>query len=226
MIIYPVCRSPSASPNTYFKFYYYVHIKSSFILEKKILLPKKNSIPSFLCSVGITRNPQSTTFFQHCKVTWKHFGRDFSSFRIFFWPIILNLSFMVNNPHHKNVCEFTKWILIIVNKRNNMKNDSFCIHILIGVSLLILQQTLISISLLTEPFLDTIKSLKKGYLFQKLFVIYKQKQSINNWKNKKRFFTFMCKGQRSSLMLILFIYNFYLKTCIANTEFSIAINLK
>lgn len=169
MIIYPVYRSPSASPNTYFKFYYYVPIKSSFILEKKDTSPQKSSIPSFLCSVAITRNLQSTTFFQHCKVTWKHFGCDFSSFRNFFWPIILNLSFMVTSPHHINVCEFTKWILIIVNKRKNMKNDSFCIHILIGVSLLILQPTLISINLLTEPFLDTIKSFKERLSFPKTF---------------------------------------------------------
>ena len=34
-------------------------------------------------------------------------------------PIILDLLIMVNCPHHENVCEFTPWILIAINKGKN-----------------------------------------------------------------------------------------------------------
>ena len=42
--------------------------------------------------------------------------------------IILDLSLMVNCPHHENVYEFTPWILIAINKRKKMKSHSICIH--------------------------------------------------------------------------------------------------
>ena len=74
---------------------------------------------------------------------------------------------MDNSPHHENVCEFTIWILIIVNKRKNVKSVSFGIDTLIGVSLITLKPTVISITLLIGQFLDTIKSFKGRLSFPK-----------------------------------------------------------
>ena len=42
-------------------------------------------------------------------------------------PIILDLLIMVNCPYHENVCEFTPWILIAINKEK-MKSHLVCIH--------------------------------------------------------------------------------------------------
>ena len=40
-------------------------------------------------------------------------------------PIILDLLIMVNCPHHENVCEFTPWILIAINKRKKWRAIQF-----------------------------------------------------------------------------------------------------
>ena len=41
-------------------------------------------------------------------------------------PIILDFLIMVNCSYHENVCEFTPWILIAINKRKN--EEPFSLH--------------------------------------------------------------------------------------------------
>ena len=63
---------------------------------------------------------------------------------------------MVNHLYYKNVCDFTEWILIIVKKRKNMKNHTFCINNSIDASLLTLLATSISLILLIDNLLSKI----------------------------------------------------------------------
>ena len=111
------------------------------------ILRKFRNIPN--ADFGPTRGKTDSTWISRKKV-------NMIPFVYILRQIILNLLFMVKHLYYKNVCEFTEWILIIVNKRKNMKNHTFCINNSIDASLLTLLATWISLILLIDNLLSKI----------------------------------------------------------------------